>query len=168
MMFTQQRTGEGETARLSTKSREWASPLRYAMRARMPFPQVRGGCAPARAREGEMPARRMAGPAARPRGRQSQFQALPDPTAFRTAAAQPGRDRGRLLPHAAPARQSAVPAVGHLPLDRRAPRVAGYGPVRRGQVVVILRARAEGLPQRLHRPLRARAAPVRRSRSRAW
>ena len=25
-MFTQQRTGEGETARLSTKSREWASP----------------------------------------------------------------------------------------------------------------------------------------------
>ena len=27
--------------------------------------------------------------------------------------------RGRRLPHAAPARQGAVPAAGHLPLDRR-------------------------------------------------
>ena len=75
-------------------------------------------------------------------------------------------DRGRRLPHAAPARQGAVPATGHLPLDRRAPRFAGHRPVRRGQVVAILRAGAEGLPRRLHRPLRARAAPVRRSRSR--
>ncbi len=76
--------------------------------------------------------------------------------------------RGRRLPHAAPARQSAVPAVGHLPLDRRAPRLAGYGPMWHRQVVAILRARAEGLPRRLHRALRARAAPVRRSRSRSW
>ena len=111
-------------------------------------------------------ARRMAGAAARPRGRRSRHPALPDPTARRSAASQPSRDRGRRLPHAAPARQGAVPAVGHLPLDRRAPRLAGHRPVRRRQVVVILRARAEGLPRRLHRPLRARAAPVRRSRSR--
>ena len=37
---------------------------------------------------------------------------LPNPTARRTAASQPSRDRGRRLPHAASARQSAVPAVG--------------------------------------------------------
>ena len=49
------------------------------------------------------------------------------------------------------------------------PSTAGLlvtGPCGVGQVVVILRAGAEGLPRRLHRPLRARAAPVRRSRSR--
>ena len=111
-------------------------------------------------------ARRMAGAAARPRGRRSQHQALPDPTARRPAASQPGRDRGRRLPHAAPARQGAVPAAGHLPLDRRAPQPARHRAVRRRQVVAVLRAGAEGLPRRLHRPLRARAAPVRRSRSR--
>ena len=38
--------------------------------------------------------------------------------------------------------------------------------VRRGQVGVLLCAGAEGLSRRLHRPLRPRAAPVRRSRSR--
>jgi high-affinity K+ transport system ATPase subunit B len=49
-------------------------------------------------------------PAARPRGLQSQHPTLPDPAARRPAAAQPGRHRGRRLPHAAPARQGAVPA----------------------------------------------------------
>ena len=62
--------------------------------------------------------------------------------------------------HAAAARQSTVPAVGDLPLDRRAPRVARHWPVRRGQVLVILRLGAEGLPRRLHGSLRARAAPI--------
>ena len=103
---------------------------------------------------------------ARPRGRQSQHQALPDPTTCRPAASQPSRDRGCRLPHATPARQSAVPAVGHLPLDRRAPRLADHRPLRRRQVVVILCTRAEGLSRWLYGPLRPRAAPVRRSRSR--
>ena len=37
-------------------------------------------------------------------------------------------DRGCRLPRAAPARQSAVPAARHLPLDRRAPQLLVTGP----------------------------------------
>jgi hypothetical protein len=44
--------------------------------------------------------------------------------------------------------------------ERQARRVAGHWPVRRGQVVVILRPGAEGLPRRLHGSLRARAADL--------
>jgi hypothetical protein len=64
------------------------------------------------------------------------------------------------------ARQSAVPAVGRWPLDRRASRVANQRSLRHREKLVRLRARAESLPRRLHGPLRARAAPVRRSRTR--
>src|SRR6201984_301953 len=77
-----------------------------------------------------------------PRPRQPHPPAFPDPTACPSTASQPSRNRGRRLPDAAPARQSAVPAIGHLPLDRRAPRNADPRPVRRGQVVAILRAGA--------------------------
>ena len=41
------------------------------------------------------------------------FQTRPGPP----VASQPSRDRGCRFPHATAARQGAVPAVGHLPLD---------------------------------------------------
>jgi hypothetical protein len=68
--------------------------------------------------------------------------ALPNPTARRPVTSQPSCNRGRRLPHAASARQGAVPAVGHRSLDRRAPRLAGHRPVRRGQVVAALAQKA--------------------------
>ena len=52
-----------------------------------------------------------------------------------------------------------------VPLDRRAPQFAGHRQMRRRQVVVVVRAGAEGLPRWLHRTLRARAPPVRRTRA---
>src|SRR6202035_5712773 len=51
----------------------------------------------------------------------------------------------RAAPRAAPARQGAVPAAGHLPLDRRASLPADHRAVRRGQVMAVLCAGAEGL-----------------------
>src|SRR6201981_1362211 len=77
-------------------------------------------------------ARRVVGAAARSRDGQSQHPTLPDQTARRAPASWPSRDRRRRLPHAAPARQSAVPEVGHVPLDRRAPRLFSYRPAGRG------------------------------------
>ena len=77
-------------------------------------------------------------------------------------------DRGHRLPRAAPARQVAVPAAGHLPLDRRSPQSSAHRPVRRRQVVVIMCAGAKSLPRWPHRSLRPRAALVRRSRPRPW
>ena len=76
------------------------------------------------------------------------------------AASQSSLDRGHRLPRAAPARQSPVPAAGHLPLDRRSPQSSAHRSVRRRQVVVILCAGAKSLPRRLYRSLCPRAAPV--------
>ena len=44
-------------------------------------------------------------------------------------------DRGRRLPHAAPARQGAVPAARDRPLDRRAPQPARHRAVRAGDMI---------------------------------
>ena len=123
----------------------------------------------AQERASDLDPRRMAGAAARPRGGRAastrRFQTRLRAARLRHSQAS---DRGRRLPRVAPARQSAVPAAGHLPLDRRAPHLARHRAVRRRQVVAVLRAGAESLPRRLHRPLRPRAAAVRRSRARPW
>ena len=106
--------------------------------------------------------------AARPRGGRSQHPPLPNPATRRPAAPQSSLDRGHRLPRAAPARQVAVPAAGHLPLDRRSPQSSAHRPVRRRQVVVIMCAGAKSLPRWPHRSLRPRAALVHRSRPRPW
>ena len=71
------------------------------------------------------------------------FQA---PAQERQAAALSGVRRGCRLPGIAPARQGAVPAARRRTLDRRAPQFAHHRPMRDRQVMVVLRAGAEGLP----------------------
>ena len=78
---------------------------------------------------------RMAGAAARSRGGASRHSAVQKPAAQCQAAPRPSVDRGRRLPHAATARQGAVPATGRRPLDRRASQSARHRAVRRRQVV---------------------------------
>jgi hypothetical protein len=95
-------------------------------------------------------ARRMAGAAARPRGRKPQYPGASRPDCASLGCVTVSRDRGRRLLHAPSARQGAVPAAGHLPLDRRPRQSSGHRSVRCRQVVVILCTRAESLPRRLH------------------
>jgi hypothetical protein len=89
-----------------------------------------------------------------------------EPATDRQAASRPSVDRGRRLSCRPPARQGTLPAARDQPLDCRASQSARHGAVRRRQVMAQLRPGAESLPRRLHRPLRACAAPLRRSRTR--
>ena len=92
-------------------------------------------------------------------------QACPQPAQGGPVAPRPSVDRRRRLSHAAPARQGAVPATRHLPLDRRASQSARHRPMRDRQVVASLRAGTEGLPRWLQRALCPRAAAVRGPRA---